>query len=104
MRRSRLLTVVALALFALTLGLSSCGGDNGGDDEGTTTTSPPPSAGFGPPSEGAAPPSASTLPPQLLECFADRGFEIESPAELHSAPPQVVQECFQALHQGGGVP
>jgi hypothetical protein len=39
-----------------------------------------------------------------VECFADRGFNLTSPTEIHSAPPQVVEECFGALHQGGGLP
>jgi hypothetical protein len=88
-----------MALVALALMLAACGGDD--DDEGTTT-SPAPSSEFAPPN--AAPPSASALPPGLLQCFADKGFEIQSPTEIHSAPPQVVQECFGLLHQGGGVP
>jgi hypothetical protein len=88
---------VAFALVVLTLLLGGC---LGGDDE-ETTNSPAPAAA---PDRNAAPPSPTALPPELVECFADRGFDLESPAEIHSAPPQVVQECFGALHQGGGLP
>ena len=88
---------VALALTALTLLVGGC---FGGDDE-EATNSPAPA---GNPDRDAAPPRPSGLPPQLVECFADRGFDLKSPTEIHSAPPQVVQECFAALHQGGGQP
>jgi hypothetical protein len=95
-RRRRALIAVALALVALALMLTACGGD-----DGETTTRPAPSQA---PGEDATPASPGVLPPALLKCFADRGFEIESPADFHSAPPQVVQECFGALHGGGGGP
>jgi hypothetical protein len=98
-RRPRALIVIALALVALALVLAACGG--GDDGETKTTTSPAPSES---PSGGATPPSSGALPPQLVDCFADKGFDIESSADIHSAPPQVVQECFGALHQGGGGP
>jgi|Tabmets5t2r1_1033131.scaffolds.fasta_scaffold159279_1 hypothetical protein len=90
----RAVGAVAFALVALTLLLGGC---LGGDDE-DTTNSPAPAAA---PDGDAAPPSPTGLPPELVECFADRGFDLKSPAEIHSAPPQVVQECFGALHQGG---
>jgi hypothetical protein len=96
-RRPRAVIAVALALFALALMFAAC---SGGDDEGATTSPTPTEA----PSGGATPPSPSALPPELVECFADQGFDLQSPTELHSAPPQVVQECFGALHQGGGAP
>jgi hypothetical protein len=76
---------VALALAALILILAGCGG--GGEER---------------PTSPAPPNASSTLPPAFVECMADRGFEIESPADIHSAPPQVLQACFGALHQGGG--
>jgi hypothetical protein len=96
-RRLRAVVAVALALVALSLMLAACSGD----DDGEATTNPAPSEA---PSGGATPPSPSALPPELVECFADKGFDVESPAGIHSAPPQVVQECFGALHQGGGAP
>jgi hypothetical protein len=96
-RRSRAVISVALALVALALMLAACGG---GDEE-ETTTSPAPSEA---PSEGATPPSPGALPPELVECYADKGFDIESPADIHSAPPQVVEACFESLHRGGGAP
>jgi hypothetical protein len=87
---------VALALVALALILAACGGE---DDEGTTTNTAPSEA----PAGGAAPPGLGVLPPGIAECLADQGFDVE-PADLHSVPPQVLNACFQALHQGGGVP
>jgi hypothetical protein len=95
-RRLRGVVAAGLALVALSLVLAACSGD----DDGEASTSPAASEA---PNESTTP-SPSGLPPELLECFADRGFELESPAEIHSAPPQVVQECFGALHQGGGAP
>jgi hypothetical protein len=76
-----------------------------GDDEENKEATPP--ASESPPrddSGSTTPPSPNALPPELLECFAERGYAIESPTEIHSAPPQVVQECFGVLHQGGGAP
>jgi hypothetical protein len=96
-RRPRAVIALALGLVALALMLAACGGD-----DGETTTSPAPSDGVEAPSDGAAPPSPGALPPELVECFTDQGFDIESPTEIHSAPQRVVQECFGALHQGGG--
>jgi hypothetical protein len=95
-RRPRAVSAVALTLVALALTLAACGGGDEGE-----TTSPAPSEA---PSDGATAPSAGALPQELVECYADKGYKIESPADIHSAPPQVVQECFAALHQGGGSP
>jgi hypothetical protein len=99
-RRPRALMAVAPALVGLAL--AACGG---GDDEKDKKASPPasesPSGGAG---GGATPPGPSALPPGLAECYAKKGYKLESPADIHSAPPQVVQECFQALHQGSGAP
>jgi hypothetical protein len=87
--RFRPLIALALTLFALTL--AACGGS---DDEEPTTTPAPTEA----PSGGATPPNTGALPPQVVECFADQGFDTSA---IHSAPQQVVQECFGALHGGG---
>jgi len=92
---SRLVTIGAVVIG---LGLSSCGGDDG---EATTSPEPPAEA----PSGGATPPSdRGALPPEFVECMADQGFDVKSPAEVHSAPQQVLQTCFGSLHRGGGAP
>jgi hypothetical protein len=96
-RRVRAVIALALTLVAAVLVLAACGG---GDDEETATNPAPTES----PSGAATPPSPGALPPELMECYADKGYEIESPTDIHSAPPQVVQECFEVLHQGGGVP
>jgi hypothetical protein len=98
-RRPRALVAIALALVALALLLAVSGG---GEEE--TSSSPAPSNGVQAPSEGATPPSPGALPPQLVQCFVDQGFDVQSPADIHSAPPQVVEACFGSLHQGGGAP
>jgi hypothetical protein len=88
-RRARAVIALALALPALT----ACGGD----EEQTTATPAPTKT-----PARSAPPSPGALPPEFIECMAERGFEVESADEIHSAPPQVLQECFASLHQGGG--
>jgi PBP1b-binding outer membrane lipoprotein LpoB len=87
----RIRTVSALALLALALVLAACGDD---DDAGTTTTTPAAEA----PSGSPAPPSVDGLPPGFVECMADEGYAVESPADIHSAPPEVLQACFGAAH------
>jgi hypothetical protein len=94
MRVPRLVIAIALAIVAL--GLAACGG---GDDDQTTTAAPAEAPG----ASGDAPP-VGALPPEVAECFSDRGYEIESPDAIHSAPQQVIQACFGALHEGGGAP
>jgi hypothetical protein len=104
-RRPRPAVAVALALVVLVAIVVGGIALAGGDDEESKEASPPASeAPLGDGGGGTAPPGPGALPPALLECFADKGYAIQSPAELHSAPPQVVQECFGALHQGGGAP
>lgn len=92
---------VASALLVAAILVVAIAGALGGDEE-RPTASPAPSKA----PAGRAAPSGSpgALPPQLVKCFADQGFDVSSPAEIHSAPPQVVQECFGALHRGGGAP
>jgi hypothetical protein len=93
MRPRRVALALALALVALAFTLAACGG---GDDEETTTT-PAPSVEA--PSGGAVPPSdLGALPPGFVECMAQQGYEIESSADIHSAPPEVLQACFGASH------
>jgi hypothetical protein len=91
-RRSRTLTALALALVALALALAACGG---GDDDEETTTTPPASEA---PSGSAAPPGLGALPPGFVECMAEQGYEVESSADIHSAPPDVLQACFGSAH------
>lgn len=97
MRPRRIALTLAAALSAIVLTIAACGSDD--DGENPTTTPAPTET----PSEGATP-SAGALPPQLLECFADRGYEVESPDEIHQAPQEVVDECFGQLHEGGAGP
>jgi hypothetical protein len=96
-RRLRAVIAVGLALVALAVMLAACGGD----DDGDANTSPAPSEA---PSETTAPPAPGGLPPELVECYADKGYRVQSPADIHSAPPEVVQKCFSSLHGGGGAP
>lgn len=83
MRRSRALKPVPVLVGAVTLTLAACSGGDGEAPSGTTAPSP------------------GGLPPSLVECFADAGFAVESADEIHAAPPEVVERCFEALHQGG---
>jgi hypothetical protein len=99
---TRLWTAIAgalalVALVSVVLIVAASGGGDGDDP----ATSPAPSDA---PNGGATPPSPGGLPPGLAECYADQGYELESPADIHSAPQEVVEECFDALHQGGGAP
>jgi hypothetical protein len=96
MSRRRAVAALAVALVALALLLAACGGD---DEE--PATSPPPAEA---PGGGAAQPSLGALPPGIAECLADQGVVLESPDDLHSAPQEVLNACFNALHQGGGAP
>ena len=99
MRRHANVVSVALALVALALILAACGGD----DE-KPTTGPAPRSGQAP-SEKVTPPSApGSLPPEFRKCMADRGFEMGSSADIHSAPPEALQACFGSLHRGGAAP
>jgi hypothetical protein len=70
-----------------------------GSDDGNANATPVPTES---PSGTAAPPSTGALPPEFVQCMADRGYEIQSPNDMHAAPQQVLQACFGALHQGGG--
>jgi hypothetical protein len=109
MRRSRVLLSVALALVVViaivVVGIAAGGGS--GDDGGSRTTAEPAAA----PSDGAVPPDvASQLPPGFGECLTDQGVVIPEDATVNdifhggAVPPEVVNQCFQSLHQGGGAP
>jgi hypothetical protein len=88
----RLFSAIAIAV-ALALLVGACGGDD--DDNMTTSPAPAQTPVIG----GAAPQGdLSQLPPEFVECMADQGYEIESPAEIHAAPPEVLQKCFGSAH------
>ena len=105
-RRTAIGVAVALvAVIAIVVGIAVAGG---GGDDGKSSTSPAPAAA---PSDSAIPPDvASQLPPGIAECLADQGVDIPddaSPQEIFhggAVPPEVLNECFGALHQGGGAP
>lgn len=95
-----MMRVFTIGAVVIGLALASCGG---GDEESTTSTAP--SGGVEVPSGSGPPPSSpGSLPPEFIECMADQGFDIASSADIHSAPPQVLQLCFGSLHQGGAAP
>jgi hypothetical protein len=109
MGRPRVLLSVALGLVAViaivVVGIAVAGG---GGDDGGSSTSPAPAAAQG---DGALPPDvASQLPPGFAGCLADQGVEIPEGATLNdifhggAVPPEVLNQCFQQLHQGGGAP
>ena len=89
-----------VVMVALELSIAACNSDDGGDKPAAMPTTSDAPAGGG----GSAPPSAGQLPPKFMKCMADQGFPIESPDEIHSAPIQVLQACFGALHGGGPGP
>jgi hypothetical protein len=106
-RRTAISVAVALvAVIAIVVvGIAAAGG---GGDDGESSTSPAPAAA---PSDGAvAPDVASQLPPGIAECLADQGVEIPEGADINeifhgdAVPPQVLNQCFAVLHQGGGSP
>ena len=105
MRRPRAVIAVPLALVVLVVivlaGIAVAGGS---DNE--ATTNPAPRDGVEAPAETTTPSPGdpSSLPPAFVKCMADRGFAVESPEDIHTAPPQVLQTCFGTLHQGGGTP
>jgi hypothetical protein len=89
-RLAAIVTVLALAAL-----IGACGGGDDGDD--SPPAPPPPSeVPFG--NRDAPPPSASQLPPEFIECMAKKGYDVASSADIHSAPPQVLQACFGSLH------
>ncbi|MGH2945379.1 MAG: hypothetical protein ACRDPC_03815 [Solirubrobacteraceae bacterium] len=90
-----LVVLVAIVL----AGIAVAGGDN------QTTTNPAPRDGVEAPTETTpSPDDPGSLPPEFVRCMADQGFEVDSPDDIHAAPPQVLQTCFATLHQGGATP
>jgi hypothetical protein len=108
MRRPRALLTVALALVVVAVVVVGIAVAGGGGDDGESSPTPAPAAA---PSDGGAPPGvASQLPPAFAECLADQGVDIPEGAGLNeifhggAVPPEVVNQCFARLHQGGGAP
>ena len=82
------------AVIGALLALAGCGGSS----EGAATTPTPTSST---PEALAEPtPGPNALPPEFLECLADQGYELSPADDIHSAPPQVLQTCFQSFHEG----
>jgi hypothetical protein len=94
MRRWHLLSAI-LVLVALALSAAACGG---GEEEASTTPAETDAPGV----SGTPPAAPSELPPEFAKCMAERGFEVKSSVDIHSAPPEVLQACFGAVHQDGG--
>jgi hypothetical protein len=86
-RLLRRAVALSIALVAITLLIGACG--EGDDDE---TTTPPATSTVAPGATG--PSDLGALPPEFIECMAEQGYEIESSADVHSTPPQVLQQCF----------
>lgn len=99
MRRRRAATATTTALVTLVLTVAACS-----DDDEDVTPSPAPREGAETPRSTTPPNGLGALPAEFVQCMADQGFKIESPAQIHSAPPQLLQACFGALHEGGGAP
>jgi hypothetical protein len=100
-RVPRAVIAVAVALVALVaivvVGIALAGG---GDEE-TTTSSAPSEA----PSGGAAPPGATGSGEPVVNCMADQGFDIQSPADIDTPEEkQALQTCLESVHSGGGSP
>ena len=87
---------VTVAVVALALVLAACSGDDAEDKPRATPPASDAQRGGG----GGTPGDAGQLPPKFMECMADQGFPIKSLDEVHSAPQQVLQTCFGALHGG----
>jgi hypothetical protein len=94
------LVVIGMALVAIVATVAAGIALTGGDDEARTTN---PSSSEAPSGE-PAPPTPGGLPPEFVACMAEQGFEIESQADVHSAPPQVLQACFGSFHGRGAAP
>jgi hypothetical protein len=93
MRRPRAVIALALTLIAIVIGAIALAG---GDGEDTKADPAPRRTTTG---ETTPPGAAGALPPEFVDCMAEQGFEIDSPDDIHSAPPQALQACFGSLHQ-----
>ena len=87
---------LALVLLVVVVLLVSTGGE---EDSSPSASSPAPSEELDSPS-ASPPPSGDlgALPPGFVECMSEQGYEITSTADIHSAPPSVLQTCFGAGH------
>jgi hypothetical protein len=99
MRRRPLPSAIAIAVVLAPLVAACGGGDDGDDDKATDPPASQTPFGGG---DSTPPATPGRLPPEFVKCMADRGIDVKSSADIHSAPPQVLQACFGALHQGGG--
>jgi hypothetical protein len=95
-RHRRLMSVL---LIVVSVAIGACGGDDDNDAARSPTPSNTPSS---PPPTATPGGSAGDLPPAFVQCMADQGFDVSSSADIHSAPPEVLQLCFGTLHGGGG--
>jgi hypothetical protein len=91
---------VSASLIAVVLAVPT--GACGGGDDKKAASSPAPSNTPSSPAPTATSDAAAQLPPAFVQCMAERGFDVTSSADIHSAPPDVLQTCFSALHAGGG--
>ena len=81
--------VIAITVPLVALSPLACGGS---EDEKSRTTPPP--TDEAPPERTAPQADIPGLPPGFAECMGRRGYEIRSSADIHAAPPQVLQACF----------
>lgn len=88
--RAAIAIVGATALIALVLIVVAA---SGGDDGGATTTSAAPAQA------PSAPPSGDlgALPPGFVECMAEQGYELQSSADIHSAPRRYSRSASEPL-------
>ena len=97
MTRLKTLAAAGLALVLIAVGvLVSTGGEDDSDSGGS---GPARSEEFETPGSGSSPSDdLGALPPGFVECMSEQGYEIASAADMHSAPPAVLQTCFGASH------
>jgi hypothetical protein len=90
MRRSRRLLTILIAVL-LALAVTACGG---GDETGTTSAP----ASQSPLGGGTAPSATRQLPPAFVQCMADQGYDVQPSDDIHSLPPEALQQCFGTVH------
>jgi hypothetical protein len=102
-KRPRTLIASSLGLIVL-VAMIAVGIALAGSDDDDTTATPPPGDAVETPTATPTPGAPAGLPPEFFDCLADQGVVIESPDEIHSVSPEVLQACFGSLHGGGGAP